>query len=241
MRPFTNAILITLLLLGTANAADPWTGSLSTGGDLRVDPDTHRAWRTDGGREVPMWDGVHRLDDGSVVIIRDGTAVPSEAMLEAWESGVERQEQLANRPCEQLERRVCGPNNECRASAACLNARRLLNLEREAQRRAPYAAGAAPDTEATDQCQAALGDTAFPACQSAPGPDDQAETPCRRLVERVCGEDGRCAERPACPPARQLLGQEDEERRAAGRADAVTPSGGQCLEALTNDFFAPCD
>ena len=31
-----------------------------------------------------MWDGVHQLEDGSVVIVRQGTAVPTQRMLETW-------------------------------------------------------------------------------------------------------------------------------------------------------------
>jgi hypothetical protein len=235
------SIAFALIAASSGVVAQAWTGSLSSGGDLKVDPDTHRAWRVEGNQARPMWDGVHRLDDGSVVIIRDGTAVPNESMLNAWESNVEQTERLADRPCEQLERRVCGPNNECRVSAGCLNARSLLNQEREAQRRAPYTAGAAPETDVTAQCRKALTDAAFPACGGDPGAGVQAQSPCRKLVEQVCGADGRCSESPACAPARQLLGQEESERLAAGRPDAITPSGDQCLEAITNPFFVPCD
>jgi len=231
-------LLAFMLLLPGALPVHAWTGALPQGGELRVDPDTRRAWRVEGDTARPMWDGVHRLEDGSVVIIRDGTAVPSEQMLNAWESRPERVDELEGRPCEQLERRVCGPGDECRASAGCLNARRLLNLEREAQRRAPFDAGARPETEVADQCRAALADPAFPACSK--GVDAAIVTHCQTLVERVCGADGHCSKSPACPPARQLLDQEDRERTGASPG-AVTPSGAQCRDALGNAFFAPCD
>lgn len=232
-------MLSIMLPLAVIPPAGAWTGALPQGGELRVDPNTHRAWRVDGDTARPMWDGVHRLEDGSVVIIREGTAVPSEQMLNAWEAGPEPVDELQGRPCEQLERRVCGHEGECRASAGCLNAQRLLNLEREAQRRAPFGAGPRPETEAADQCRAALTDPAFPPCASAAGA--ATETPCKVLEERVCGTDGRCSKSPACPPARQLLDQEARELASGARGGAaVTPSGAQCKEALGKDFFGPC-
>jgi hypothetical protein len=186
-----------------------------------------------------MWDGVHRLDDGSVVIIRGGTAVPTESMLRSWEGGAPTVDQLEGRPCEQLERRVCGPSNECRATAACLSARSLLNAEREAQRRAPIGAGARPETAAAADCAAALKDPKFPRCGGNIA--NAGPSPCQTLVDRVCGADGRCQGGTACPPARQLLDQETHEQESISRPDAMTPSGAQCREALGNTFFAPCE
>lgn len=214
-----------------------WTGTLGDGSELRVDPSTHRAMQIDGGRVRPLWDGVHQLQDGSVVIIHGGTAVPTEDMLRSWEGAVESRDELEGRPCEQLERRVCGQDNSCRATAGCLSARSLLNSEREAQRRAPFGAGARPATDFSSKCEAALKDPEFPPCASASaGPSS-----CQSLVKRVCGEADRCASSPACAPARQLLAQELEERAASQRPDASTPSGTQCQEALGNDFFRPCE
>jgi hypothetical protein len=226
-------------LLAASMVADAWTGALPQGGELRVDPDTRRAWRVEGDQAMPMWDGVHRLENGSIVIIRGGTAVPNEEMLRAWESGPPPMDPLDGRPCEQLERRVCGHGDECRASGACLNARRLLNLERDAQRRAPFGAGPQPETPVAGQCRTALTDPAFPPCDKVPTAG--THTPCHALVERVCGSDERCAASPACPPARQLLEQEGREHAGDPRPDSLTPSGAQCQEAMTNAFFAPCD
>lgn len=223
--------------LAIPGVAQGWTGTLSDGSELRVDPGSHRAMQVDGDSARPLWDGVHRLEDGSVVIIRGGTAVPTEEMLRTWEGGVAPVDELEGRPCEQLERRVCGHDNRCRATAACLSARSLLNSEREAQRRAPFGAGARPATEFTSQCTAALKDPEFPPCASA----SKGPSPCESLVERVCGDSDRCASSPACPPARQLLAQEADEQAASNRPDAQTPSGAQCDEALGNAFFKPCE
>jgi hypothetical protein len=83
--PFS--VLLPFLAVGLAvqlaipGVAHCWTGNLSNGSELRVDPGTHRAMQVDGDSARPLWDGVHRLEDGSVVIIRGGTAVPTEEML----------------------------------------------------------------------------------------------------------------------------------------------------------------
>lgn len=227
------------VLLEAQHTALSWTGTLPQGGELRVDPDTHRAWRIEGNQARPMWDGTHRMEDGSVVIIRDGNAVPNKAMLQTWESGPERETILENRPCEQLERQVCGFDNQCRMSAACLNARSMLNQERDAQRRAPFQAGSRPANQMTDQCKRALTDPAFAPCINPYG-DQSSIHPCHTLVEQVCGANGQCAQTSACAPARQLLRQEQEEHATSGRTDQITPSGAQCLEAIGNPFFTPC-
>jgi len=230
----TTAFVLPLTPVGSVLA---WTGTLGNGSELRVDPNTHRAMQIDGDRARPLWDGVHQLEDGSVVIIHGGTAVPTEDMLRSWEGGVAPQDELAGRPCEQLERRVCGRDNSCRATAGCLSARSLLNSEREAERRAPFGAGARPATDFSSKCEAALQDPEFPPCASA----SAGPSPCQSLVKRVCGEADRCASSPACAPARQLLTQESEERAESERPDAPTPSGGQCQEAIGNAFFGPCE
>jgi hypothetical protein len=225
------------LQLAVPETVHGWTGTLSDGSELRVDPGTHRAIQMEGGRPRVLWDGVHQLEDGSVVIIRGGNAIPTEGMLRSWEGGAVPVDELEGRPCEQLERRVCGHDNSCRATAACLSARSLLNSEREAQRRAPFGAGTRPATEFTSQCEAALKDSEFPPCARAAA----GSSPCQSLVEKVCGDADRCASSPACAPARQLLTQETDERAASHHPDAPTPSGAQCKEALDNDFFRPCE
>jgi hypothetical protein len=208
--------------------AETWSGTLRDGSQLRVDPDTHRAVRDQGGYQRPMWDGVHRLDDGSVVIIRDGTAVPTTQMLETWDSGPEVKEAQGGADCQRLVQRVCGPQDACGDAAPCASARALRDQ-----------AGQSGSEGATgqDACAKALSDPAFPVCtQVARG---ATASDCTRLVERVCGADGRCAKSPACDPARQLLGMESEAR--GGDPQALTDTGNQCREAMRNPFFVPCD
>ncbi len=212
-----------------AARAGPWSGTLHDGSQLRVDPQTHRAVRDQGGAQRPMWDGTHRLDDGSVVIIRDGTAVPTRQMLETWQGGPEAKDAQQGADCDRLVQRVCGPQDACGTAAACTSARRLRD---EAIPGGP--AGAAAVGE--QACAKALSDPAFPVCpQVARG---ATASHCAKLVERVCGRDGRCAKSPGCDPARQLLGLESEER--AGEPSGLGATGDQCREAMTNPFFKPC-
>jgi hypothetical protein len=225
----------TLLGVSPTVEAQGWSGTLRDGSQLRVDPETRRAVRDQEGSQRPMWDGVHRLDDGSVVIIRDGTAVPTRQMLETWDSGPAPQTTQASPECERLVQRVCGHQDACGQSGPCLAARKLLQ---EAVPTAPDSPAGAPTGAPEGACAKALSDPAFPVCtQVARG---AAASGCARLVERVCGADGRCAKSPACDPARQLLGLESEARADGGDPRALTATGEQCREAMTNPFFTPC-
>ena len=117
MRKAQILIAVGSLLALTAHA-EQWATRLETGAGVRVDPSTNRAvvnWR---GAETQLWDGIHRLEDGSTLIVRDGRVVPNENILQArrapgpettpsdWE-GVPI---AGYSPCEQLVRKVwrCG-------------------------------------------------------------------------------------------------------------------------------------
>jgi hypothetical protein len=221
---FPRTLLLAGLGLSLPSLAGSWSGTLPDGSQLRVDPDTRRAVRDQGGAARPMWDGVHRLDDGSVVIIRDGTAVPTRQMMETWQGGPEAAAAQPGGECERLVQRVCGPDDGCAKAAPCASARKLRD------------AAAGTTGAGQDACIQALSDPAYPVCAAvAPG---ARATDCSRLVERVCGADGRCDKSPACDPARQLLGMESEER--TGDPKALTATGDQCRQAMTNPFFKPC-
>lgn len=238
--PAIGLLLVAALLLaaGTTTAGS-WTGSLQDGSVLRVDPQTHRAMRYHNGGAVPMWDGTHRLEDGSVVIVRDGQAVPTEPMLDTWRAEPGAEPRLRERYCDQLVRKVCGFNDECSRAQPCVLARQLVRMEREEQRRAPLGSGPYPQTESTTECLDALSNPTFPACRaSAPRRPD---TDCAQLVERVCGKNNECESSPACSPARQLLQMETEERLESADPDARTPMGAECVKAQDNPFFKPCE
>lgn len=227
-----------LLGLGTGQVrSDSWTGTLHDGSEVQVDPNSRRAMRHHDGRAAPLWDGTHRLEDGSVVIVRDGLAVPTEAMMNTWaEEGAEPG--MRERYCEQLVRKACGFQNECARTQPCVLARQLLNMEREEQRRAPFGAGPLPQTESSGECRDALSNASFPACaDSVPATMDSA---CAKLVDKVCGAGGQCSSSQACGPARQLLKMESEERLESVDPDALSPTGAECEKAMDNAFFEPC-
>jgi len=137
--PSTTRLLLLLLLvqpMHTALAADP-NFTLQRGGSVTVDPDSNRATVTRGGVTTPLWDGTHRLDDGSVLIINRGVTVPNRAILESrqpqppvaedWEGAP-----IAGySPCEKLSRRVCGDENQCEEIEGCTLARQLLDMEQD--------------------------------------------------------------------------------------------------------------
>jgi hypothetical protein len=236
-------LLLALWACAGQVGADAWRGELQTGGQVVVDPESHRAMREDGGTARPLWDGVHRLEDGSTVIVRDGVAVPTEDMYRAWSGGVAPQPVYAERWCKQLVRKTCGFDDACDNTAACLQARTLL-ADAERERRELFLAsgpGTGADTAPTatePRCREALADPAFPACASlAEGGDSR----CRKLVLRVCGVDDTCADTEACDAARQLEALETEERLALEDPGALSGTGRQCLEAMQNHFFAPCN
>lgn len=226
-----------LVASGSA-AAGSWTGTLNDGSVIKVDPTTHRAMRYYNGGVAPLWNGTHRLEDGSVVIVRDGQAVPTQEMMGVWAAEPGAEPEMRERYCTQLVRKVCGFHGECGRAQACVLANQLLRMEGEEQRREPPGAGAHPQTEASSQCVDALSNPAFPVCAAAaPG---SKETTCSKLVKRVCGDGNECVGSPACNPARQLLHMETEERLESADPDAKTPMGVECEKAMGNAFFKPC-
>lgn len=164
---FLFLFLVLVLPMHTVLAAGP-NFTLQKGGEITVDPNTNRATVTRGGITTPMWDGTHRLDDGSVLIINQGVTVPNRAILdsrqpkppvaEEWEGA-----QIAGySPCEKLARRVCGKEDQCAEIEGCTLARQLLDMEQderaasENRNRMTYTSG---------QCQHVMTDVElFPHC-----------------------------------------------------------------------------
>ena len=167
---FTTGMLLILVLVIAPHRvllADP-NFRLQQGDVVTVDPATNRATVTRGGTTTPMWDGTHRMQDGSVLIINRGIAVPNEAILaperpelpegEKWEGAP-----IAGySPCEKLARRVCGVKNRCGKVEGCNLARQLLDMEQDERaasknrNRMTYSSG---------QCQNMMMDSeVFPVC-----------------------------------------------------------------------------
>ena len=238
-RNWTHILAVVPLVLSTAQArAGSWTSGLQDGSVLKVDPASRRAMRYHNGGVAPLWDGAHRLEDGSVVIVRDGQAVPTESMLNGWAAEPGSEPRMRERYCDQLARKVCGFQDECVRSQSCVLARQLLSMEHEQQRRAPMGSGPAPHTASTGECQDALASPSFPACSTSV--PEARETACRKLVDRVCGDAGQCASSTACDPARQLLQMENQERLESLDPEAKTPTGAECEKAMSNAFFTAC-
>ena len=130
-------LLIVLLLPGTRLSAAEWSSSLQDGSVVTVDPSTNRATVIRDGVSAPLWDGSHRMQDGSQLIIRGGVATPNAAIIESrrrapqetgdWEDAPI----VGYSPCEQLVRMVCGRQDQCAEAEACGPARQLLDMESE--------------------------------------------------------------------------------------------------------------
>ena len=158
-------VIALLPVLAVPQPASAWSSSLSGGrGEVTVDR-SNRATVNQGGIERPLWDGTHRLEDGSTLIIRQGIAVPNPAILESrdqlqspeaedWE-GVRI---VGTSPCERLERKVCGPENECLSTEACTAVSQLVDREWD-ERRVSHNAGYMTPT--SGQCKLAPEDTEF--------------------------------------------------------------------------------
>lgn len=140
-----------------------WRGTLEDGSGVAVDPASRRAWHMQGGERVPLWDGTHRLADGSVVIVRDGTVVPSEGMLETWEQPGRRTDALPETsPCYALVERVCGADLRCATSEPCRLANELLDMAKEESLRGP---GFQARVSSADQCLEAMDNAFFTPCE----------------------------------------------------------------------------
>jgi hypothetical protein len=218
--------------------AGSWTGTLQDGSVLQVDPSTHRPMRYYDGGVAPLWDGTHRLEDGSVVIVRDGSVVPTEGMMDTWAAEPGSKPEMRERYCEQLVRKVCGFGDECARAQPCVLAQQLLRMERDEQRRAPLGSGPYPHTTSSGDCLDALSNPAFPACKASV--PVLKETSCKKLVDRVCGDNDRCATSQSCDAARQLLRMETEERLESADPEAKTPMGAECDRAEGNPYFKSC-
>ena len=153
---------------GPVRAADAYFG-MQNGGTIKVDPDTNRATVTRDGVTAPMWDGSHRMEDGSILIIRQGVVVPNQPVLEAREPPVPEDEEWAiepivgHSPCEKLVRRVCGRQDQCAGGEGCNLARQLLNMEQEERASAD---GPNLSTYSSGRCKRVAADVGlFPDCK----------------------------------------------------------------------------
>lgn len=230
-----------LLPLTPALGADDdtaWSRATQRGEAIAIDPQTQRATITGpDGASRPLWDGVHRLDDGRTLIIRSGVVVEDVDMSASRrEPMVIHDDADAVSPCVTLSRRVCGLNGECATSEACALAHQLLRFEDEERRERPDL----PPQTVPQQCRDALSNpTSFPGCPANASLSEAS--PCSALLRRVCGKDNQCSSTPACKAAQQLADMEIQERLSSADPELNPRAAGHCTQALLDkDFFLPC-
>jgi hypothetical protein len=233
------SLIVSLLILPLSLLADPlpWEGLMQDGSRISIDPQTNKASRSAQGESQPLWDGVHQLDNGAVIIVRDGVVVMDAALLESHERQQREMEQVA---CMQLVRKVCGIHNECQKHPACDPARQLLSLEKEElSNRGLNPIWQGVELDSRRLCLDALNnENYFQVCTKRRSTN--RKSPCQALQKQVCGSRGQCARTQACDAARQLLGMEREELVQV--PSGLTQSGAECREAMEEGrFFKPCE
>ena len=234
------AILTFALLYTTQGSAQSWTKGLEDGGVVSVDPQTNKATVYTGKGSTQLWDGAHRLNDGTVIIVQDGivtSGVDSTAPHPlAPVAEDEAAQPLTSSACVELVIKVCGFNGECKDEPGCSPARQLMQLEKD---EAWQTRSNGPNTTSV-QCREALENEQFFArCTIVQ--TTEKPTACQNLVASVCGSENQCSEAPACSPAQQLLAMETQERLASRSPDRPTYTSKKCAESMTkSEFFSAC-
>lgn len=221
-----------------------WQGTLEDGSGIQVDPYSHRATIASGpsaGRQ--LWDGVHRLSDGSTVTIRSGVMVPTEQSIK-HDPGIHQAQAVApepsrpmpagtrDNPCDHLVLRCCGLHNECQNRSACGLAQQLRALQRKA-----VATDPAGYRWATGQCRQAMTDPEhFGTCEYAV---EVLAAPCHFLFQQVCGPSTRCASSASCRMAARL--RHHQARQVANGQPLDAGLKNQCMQMLLEHAsFPPC-
>ena len=230
-------------LLAFPVLAQSWDSKLYDGSRIEVDVSTNKATHYGAdGSVVPLWNGVHELEDGRTVIVRDGVMVPNQEVLslrrEPW-----REEDFIQKgflACDKLVRKACGLGDECAGATGCGHARSLRSYAEQELEESSKPGFGARFVEVPGQCRdAMLNEALFPPCNKELAGGEL--TPCAQLVRRICGDQQQCAERASCRAVRDLLEREYDERLTAGNPEAAEPTSKQCREALAdNQFSIPC-
>lgn len=227
-------IIRIVLLLPLAVSADSpsWQGKLQDGSQISIDSNTNKVTRSTEGVVSPLWDGVHKLDNGAVIIVRDGAVVKDQVVIEAQQ---EQERDRLNAACMQLVKKVCGMHNECDSRPACDPARQLLAMEHSELN----SSWSGAILESSTHCLEALGnEDFFQACdRRLPG----QVTPCEKLRKRVCGSDDQCLSREACDAANQLISMEQQDLHSV--PGGFTYASAQCRDALADEsgYFKACE
>jgi hypothetical protein len=226
-------IMIVLLLPLSAFADNPsWQGQLQDGSQISIDTNTNKVSRDAQGVSSPLWDGVHKLDNGAVIIVRDGVVVKDQVVIEAQR---EQERDRLNAACMQLVKKVCGMHNECDSHPACDPARQLLEMEHDELN----SSWSGVILESSTHCLEALGnEDFFQACDKR---STQHQTPCEKLRKKVCGSDDQCQSHEACDAATQLISMEQQDMHSV--PEGFTYASAQCRKALKDaaGYFGACE
>jgi hypothetical protein len=227
-------IIKVFLILPLAVLADAtsWQGKLQDGSHISIDSSTNKVTRSAEGEATPLWDGVHKLDNGAVIIVRDGVIVKDRVIIDAQR---EQERDRLNAACMQLVKKVCGMHNECDAHPACDPARQLLAMEQNELN----SSWSGVILESSTHCLEALGnETFFNICDKR---SSGQETSCEKLRNRVCGSDNQCTSREACDAANQLISMEQQDMYSV--PGGFTYASAQCRDALAenSDYFSACE
>lgn len=233
------------LMVAGALHAQTWQGQLQDGSRVQVDPNTNRpVVSSPRGVATPLWDGVHRLQDGTTITVREGVMVPNREVIELRRgppAATTRPFAASGAPsCTVLVRKVCGLNDQCADQKACAHARQLRGIGLEEERELAASGVASGFMQTPAQCAEALRDEAFflPCRQRIRG---DTSTPCGQLVNTVCGTGNQCAGQPSCALARQLFDMEYQDQLNSLQPERITESGKQCRQAISDtQTFAPC-
>ncbi|MES9947248.1 hypothetical protein [Candidatus Thiodiazotropha sp. CDECU1] len=224
-------IVFILPLVALADSSS-WQGKLQDGSHISIDPNTNKVTRETEGETTPLWDGVHKLDNGAVIIVRDGVAIRDRVIIDAQR---EQERDRLNAACMQLVKKVCGMHNECDSHPACDPARQLLAME-HSELNSSWSGNI---LESSTHCLEALGnETFFQACdRRSPG----HQTPCEKLRLKVCGSEKQCASREACNAASQLVSMELQDMHSV--PGGFTYASAQCRDALADEseYFNACE
>lgn len=222
-----------LVVISFMAQAETWQGTLQDGSQIAIDPDTNKVMRSSEGESHALWDGVHQLDNGAVIIINDGVVVKDMAVLKVEQENIRRQHEEA---CMTLVRKVCGPRNECDKQPSCDAARQLLVLENEER----HNEWGDTNTESTKSCIRSLSQEDFFQACTARGAN-QPLTPCEELQQQVCGSKDQCKGSDSCNAATQLVKMEREDGYApTGNPTATSDQCKGLLAGKQDDFFVHC-
>lgn len=117
---YTLPIAVLLLAMGTAVTAT--TAQLADGSVVDMGSPGSKVYIIDpDGNRHPLWNGVHQLNNGAQLTIRNGVMV-----TEPWSPGG----QMARTGrCQTLVDKVCGTHGQCSEATACDLARQLVDME----------------------------------------------------------------------------------------------------------------